>query len=194
MYRELRNLKYDKAGKDVDYKIVLEGDILKVFFLGSNSKIDWIHNFDFPITVYKNQVSPIKAHRGFVKAYKSANDAIFEKIGKIEDLSTKIVYVVGHSYGGAMSILFAEDFYFRYNIKPKVITYGSPKVLYGKKATEYVRSCCNEVSQFAHRNDIVTYMPPFPFYKHVSLVRFGKFNFFSLFNPGKYHQCYDEIN
>lgn len=199
MYKELMSLKYEKAGNDVDYKIVLKKDKeeLDVFFLGSNSKADWKNNFNFPVKVYKKQESCILAHRGFVKAFKSANDEIFDKIeemllkSKVDISKTKVCFI-GHSFGGAMAVLSAEDFWFRFRVKPNVYTYGSPRVLFGNKSKNYVRSCINEIVQFSHRNDIVTYVPPM--YKHVEEMKIGKFYLKGLFNPQKYHLIYDDLD
>lgn len=196
-YNELHSLKYEKAGEDVDFKIVLKDkNKLFIYFLGSNSDTDWKNNFNFPAKVYKKQESCIMAHRGFAKAYKSANDIIFEKIKSVVfennlDITNTTVVFVGHSFGGAMAVLAAEDFYYRYDIRPNLITYGAPRVIFGKKAKNYVRGCIADAFQYAHRNDIVTYVPPF--FTHISKNKLGKFNFFGLFNPYKYHLIYGEI-
>lgn len=195
IYNQILNVKYEKVGKDVDVFVDLDpvDYTLKVYFLGSNSKVDWKTNFNFPCKVYKRQKSCLKAHRGFVKAFKSTNDIIIEKMLKLAEefsipLEELVVTFIGHSFGGAMAVLAAEDFYFRTNKKPNVITFGAPKILGNKKSVEYIKSCCDEIFQFAHWNDIVTHVPPF-FY-HVKKHRLGKFNFINLFKPQIYHLIY----
>ena len=43
-----------------------------------------------------------------------------------------------------------------------------------------------------HKNDIVTYMPPFIGFFAMKPIKLGKFNLFSLFNPKKWHTEYGE--
>lgn len=51
----------------------------------------------------------------------------------------------------------------------------------------------NKVVQYAHKADIVTYMPPLPGYWNVKVKRIGKFNLKDLlFNSAKMHTCYGD--
>lgn len=197
LYKKLWSVEYEKVGNDVDVFVDLDpvDYTLQVFFLGSNSDADWETNYDFPCKVYKHQKSCLKAHRGFVKTFKTANDIIAEKITKLTEefsipLEDLTVTFIGHSFGGAMAILAAEDFCYRTNKKPNLITFGAPKILGNKKSVKYIRSCCDEIFQFAHWNDIVTHVPPF-FY-HVKKHRLGKFNLIGLFKPSIYHLIYGD--
>lgn len=197
VYNKITDLSYEKIGKDVDVFVDLDpvNYSLNVYFLGSNSKTDWKTNFNFPSKVYKRQKSCLKAHRGFVKAFKTANDVIIEKMLNLSKefsipLKELEVTFIGHSFGGAMAILAAEDFCFRFEQKPNVITFGAPKLLANKKSVNYIKNCCGEIFQFAHQNDIVTYLPPM--YRHVKKHKLGKFNLIELFKPNIYHLIYGE--
>lgn len=70
--------------------------------------------------------------KGWADAYKSANDLIMEKLISVLKPDYN-VEICGWSYGGAVALLAAEDFYFRTKIKPDVITFGAPKPLFGNK-------------------------------------------------------------
>jgi predicted lipase len=195
VYNKILGLSYEKIGNDVDVFIDLDPVeySLKVYFLGSNSKTDWKTNFDFPSKVYKRQKSCLKAHRGFVRTFKTANDTIIEKmlnLSKEFSIPMKELEVsfIGHSFGGAMAILAAEDFYFRFEQKPNIITFGSPKILANKKSVNYIKDCCGEIFQFAHQNDIVTYMPPM--YRHIKKHKLGKFSLTEILKPHIYHLIY----
>lgn len=186
-YEKLFNLiedtEYETVGIDVQYQIKKIDGILYLLFQESTSKKDWEINFDFPVKVYKKQENTILAHRGFVKAWKSCNDIIMDNFIKaITDeykMINKIV-IAGWSYGGAMAQLAAEDLHFRTHIKPVLITYGSPKILFGRKPKKYFTSCIDKESkQFANRSDLVTKVPPF--YSTFNRIKLGKFNLIELF-------------
>lgn len=197
LFKELLKNNYTKYGEDVDVCFKLKENKLFVFFQGSNSKIDWKNNFRFFAKMYKKQVSPMLVHKGFARAWKSCNDEIMEVIKLFkQDVGEELQTVfVGHSFGGAMALLAAEDYNFRFQGKPfvdepTVITYGSPKVFATRKSVKYVRNCYKDIKQFAHKSDIVTYVPPF--YKHVKKDKIGKFSFIDLFKPIIYHLIYGE--
>lgn len=193
LFSKIKTNNYETFGDDVQCKVEVDnkGKKIIVYFAESNSKRDWINNFDFPIKVYKNQVSCIKASRGWGNAYKSANDKIITLIEKaIAEKPKYTVLVCGWSYGGAIATLCSEDIHFRLGISPELITFGSPRVLFGKKSVEYVSSCCVSVKEYAHRNDIVPFLPFFN--KHIREIKIGKKTLFGIFKPNTYHCIYNE--
>lgn len=185
LYNEIWNTDYKKSGLDVDWTIkvdTLEREI-RLLFAPSNSSMDWKNNFKFPAKLYKNQENKFYVAVGWGNCYKSCNDEIMDElINAIKKNPQFKVTIAGHSYGGAMSVLAAEDLHYRLSIKPDVVTFGAPKPLYGKVTKEYFLSCCHTVNQYAHVNDIVPKMPPFPLYENMNVVKIGKkcsiFNFF----------------
>lgn len=180
------------SGLDVQWKVITAGGYPFLAFQGSTSKTDWKNNFTFFVKPYKNQKSEMLVHKGFAKAWKSCNDEVIDAFVGLTKLLKKEPVIVGHSFGGAMAVLAGEDFFFRTGKKPTVITFGAPKVVWGKKSFEHVNNCVF-AQQFAERNDIVPFCPPIPGYKHISEWKIGDgFNVFKLFNPGKYHQIYGE--
>ena len=212
LYKLIKESKYKKVGSDIDYTIAigLEDDkTIYLLFEESSSWTDWRHNFAFTARWYKMYSNPkMKCHHGFADAYRSANDIIMqellEEVAKHPDYK---VVIAGWSFGGAMTLLAAEDFNYRTRSdkndvnsgkKATIYTFGGPKVAANEVTAAYITSCVTSFSkQFAHTQDIVTYMPPLWYFHHVlPLIKVGpKLNpikVFGLFNPFKYHTKYDE--
>lgn len=189
---------YKTAGDSVDYKVLVddENHRIKLLFQCSHGDVDWKNNFDFPVKPYKEQENTLYYHRGFAKAYKSANDAIMsDLISAVSKNQEYVVEISGWSLGGAMAVLAAEDFNFRTGRLSVLITFGSPKVCFGKKTKERIKNCCFLIRQFANVNDCVPDMPPFPGYCHVDEVKIGydSWNLFRWLNPNKYHTAYGDL-
>lgn len=191
LYDMIQAAQYRKDGDDVDWTVLESGSRTYLLFRGSNSDTDWRNNFDFWAKVYKNQESPMLCHRGFGRAYRSCNDVVMSALIEAQERTGCAVVMCGHSFGGAMALLAAEDFFWRTGIRADVVTFGAPRCLVGRRTLEYVRSCCGEVTQYAHRNDIVPMLPPIPCYRHVRRVDVGKRTAFGIFNV-KYHQIYGD--
>lgn len=212
---------WNETGDKVNWSItsMKEENKVKIFlmFQDSNGFRDWVNNLRYFLSIYtkksyKNQKSKsLVLHSGFIHAYKSANDVIMkyllEKIEserKNNENSEIEVIITGWSHGGGLSQLAAEDLNFRTRkdiddvnsgIKPKVIVFGSPKVLVFNSTAKYVRSCCSEIVEVSHYNDIITIMPPLLSYKHISkpLKRVGtKLNIIKIFKPSIYHTSYND--
>ena len=194
--REIKHDEYITSGDDVQWtiKVYDSNKIFRLIFEDSCGKRDWINNFNFPIKIYKNQKSCLLAARGWGNAYKSCKDEVMKGMEIAIWLEPNYeIHICGWSYGGAMSLLAAEDLFYRFNRKAKVFTFGAPKPLYGKKSQEYVRSCVEEVHQYSHVNDCVPLMPPLPGYKRLVTDKLGKgFSFIKLFKPRIYHRIYGD--
>ena len=191
LFKLIKSSDYEKVGLDVDYQIctVPEEKAIYLLFAGSNSDIDWKIDFNFPARPYKHQTTPLMIHRGFIKAWKSANDHIIEKLRDIAIFCTGYeIYVAGWSYGGAMAILAGEDYFYRYGKKIRLITYGAPKIISGDKSRRYLESCFKTIEQYGQNNDIVTYIATF--FKHIKIKRCGdKFNLIKMLRNIKYYHC-----
>ena len=197
LFNEVIYMPAEEAGLDVDYVVIpnYPGKEVFLLFQGSGSKLDVKIDLDFPAKVYKKQESCIMAHGGFIKAWKSANDIIMKKFIAECELNPSFTPVIaGHSLGGAMAVLAAEDFYYRTGRKANVVTYGCPNVFYGKKSADYVRGCCNSVIQFAQYNDPIAAIPFC--YRQLNKVKIGeKFNLFKfIFRGPDYHLGYGKID
>ena len=102
------------------------------------------------------------------------------------------VVCCGHSYGGAGSVLMGIEIFFASGRKTDLITFGAPKPLVFIFSKLISRLFFNEVKQYAHKCDIVSYMPPLPGYWNLNVQRLGKFSLKGLFHPDIYHQCYGD--
>ena len=193
LYNKLLNITdWKTVGDDVQYAIFSDDKNIYLAWQQTTSERDWQINFDFPAKMYKKQESCICVARGWGNAYKSCNDEVMNDF--ITRLGDKQPVICGWSYGGAMSVISAEDFYYRTKIKPVVITYGAPKPLFGAKCQKYVLSCCKEVYQWTHVNDLVTIMPPLIGYYRLATNKLGKFNLIEFFKPNIYHCIYGDKN
>ncbi|NUU62041.1 lipase family protein [Paenibacillus agri] len=129
-----------------------------VAFRGTISTTNWISN------AMAMQIKPdfIKedclTHRGFTNIYSSAREGILSTLGRLSP--EKILYITGHSLGGALATLCAIDVAANTNhTSPNLFTYGSPRVgdpEFVKAFTKYVRKS----SRIANIFDLVTYVPP----------------------------------
>jgi hypothetical protein len=147
---------------------------LIISFRGSQQTQDWINDFNawHTIVPYGNYASDIRVHQGFLKCYKSVRDRILEYIQKHRD-EIGVIFVTGHSLGGALATLCAVDIQYNYSIYLEVYTSGAPAV--GNKA--FARSYNRRVPDTTRtymRRDIVPKLPPWWFglklkggYKHV---------------------------
>ena len=84
------------------------------------------------------------------------------------------------------------EIFFQSGKKPDLITFGAPKPLVFLFTKLISRIFFGKVTQYAHRSDIVTYLPPLPWYWNVKVIRIGKFSLKGLFNPKKYHCIYGD--
>lgn len=183
---------YETIGDDLDYQIVEIEGAAALVFQQSVSRRDWINNFDFIKKPYKNQRNHMLVHRGYARVWKEVNDQVMAEFIEAAKNTDKQPFVMGWSFGGAMSVLAAEDFYYRTGVKPMVVTFGAPKVAGDKKTRNYIASC-GDFFQYADRNDCVPLMPPMPWFKQINKISVGgKFNLFELFNPVKNHTSYGD--
>lgn len=192
----IKETDYITSGDEVDWAILTDklGCVIRLLFEESTTRRDWINNFDFPIKLYKNQQHKFLVARGWGNAYKSCNDVIMQTMKETIEMYPEFkIEVLGWSYGGAMAQLAVEDINFRFGRKCNLITFGSPKPLFGHRTKKYFKSCCNEVNQYTNVCDVVCMCPPLIGYKRIRTTRVGHMDsIFQLFHPEIYHQSYDD--
>lgn len=204
LFAKIRDASYTTSGDSVDWTVQVNDNEKRVYLLfeESRGKRDWINNLNIfvkiykhlPKKLYKQQESSIKAARGWGDAWKSCNDEVMEALIKArQEHPDYAVYIAGWSYGGAMTVLAAEDYHYRTGEKPFIVTFGAPKPLFSGPCQEYVRSCIAAAWQWSNNNDCVCAMPPFPGYHRINTMECGdRFNLIKWFKPGIYHCMYGD--
>lgn len=194
IYNTIQKIDYMQTGYFVDWNCsyVEKEHKIKLYFQGTNQKQDWNINLNFPCKLYKKQENEFWVHRGYKKAWKSTNDCIIAVINElISFYNCTEIEIYGHSYGGALAMIAAEDIYYHTGIKPVVITFGSPKIFCGKKSKNYIKSCCRIIRNYSHVNDIV---PKIMFYYNVPneiIIGNEEYKPFEKFKI-KWHLCYGD--
>ena len=157
LFGECLSKNYKHTEEAGSYAFEIEGDTLKIWLEHSNGESDWRNNFDFPAKAYRDMPLPWKAHRGFMRVFKSIESNIKEAV---LNPNIKKIQIVGYSHGAALAMLCHE--YCVYN-RPDAEVYGygfgSPRVLYGKYTDELLTRWEN-FTVIRNYDDIVTHLPP----------------------------------
>lgn len=168
------SLSYMEIGNTVNYAVKREGRTLYIFFEDSDGKTDWKRNLDFPVKAYKRmQKTAWYAHRGFLRAWKEVEPALF---ADISDEKIQKIVVAGYSHGGAIALLCHEYIWFhRPDLRGNLEGYGfgCPRVIWkaGKSKQRWKNFCV-----IRNLDDLITHLPPaFLGFRHVgSLLKIGK--------------------
>lgn len=196
LYEYQKNLDYKTNTLDYDWRVKVENEeqTIYVFSQFSTSTLDWIVNFLFFFIPQIRRWYVYFACLGWQTAFNSCKGLMMNEVMSAMNLfpGYKVV-CCGHSYGGAGSVLVGIEIFFQTGIRPDLITFGAPKPLVFLFTKLITRLFFNKVVQYAHKADIVTYMPPLPGYWNVKVNRIGKFNLKDLlFNSAKMHTCYGD--
>ena len=195
LYEFQKSLEYNTNITDYNWcvKIVNEEKTIYVLTQFSTSIKDWIVNFLFFLIPQIRRWYIYFTCMGWQSAFNSCRDILMNEV--LTAMNTFPDYKVvccGHSYGGAVSVLVGIEIFFSSGKKPDLITFGAPKPLFTFLTRCFTRLFFNKVTQYAHKSDIVTYMPPLPGYWNVRVIKLGKFSFKGLFDPFTYHCCYGD--
>lgn len=197
LFNYLRNVEYHTLGADLQYRIDVDDNekVIRVMFQESSSKLDWFLNFLIPIVPAIINKKPYWFSRGWRLSWNSGRHIIMEYLKLfITHNPGYRIEVCGYSFGGAIAQICGIEIYENFGVKSELITFGSPSPLFGIITKLMAKRCFNSVQQYAHKSDIVTWAPPFPFYFSIKNKRIGKFSFKGLFNPLTYHQIYNDEN
>lgn len=126
-----------------------------VCFRGTETEFEWAEDgFAVP---WPNPLGPGEVHKGFLDAYTKVVRSVHEGVDAARKLAPKAsVRVVGHSLGGALSILAALDLS---SLNPCVYTFASPRVCFGVVAANSFDLHIPQCLRVENRVDIVPHLP-----------------------------------
>ena len=195
LYNLQKSVKYNDNVVDYNWNVTVNDNekTIYVFTQFSVSILDWIVNFLFFFIPQVRNWYVYFTPLGWQSAFNSCKGLIMNKVlSEMNAHPDYKVHCVGHSYGGASSVLVGIEIFFLSGIRPYLTTFGAPKPL----VFLFTKLTCllffTEIRQYAHKSDIITYMPPVPGYWNLKVIRIGKFSFKDLFKPYTYHLCYGD--
>jgi hypothetical protein len=184
------------AKKEVELSIGIKDRILYIAFLGSVSKMDWIHNFMIWKIPYKRMKKLFFVHAGFLRIYRINQEFIHLVLDRNRG-TFDAVYINGHSLGGAVAEICHEDMVFLkeeglLDMGDKTIhtvTSGAPRA-FGAFFSSVPRRRCRNLIRVRYHNDGVPCLPPAILgYRHVGMEKqYGKPSLFGWCLPSAvYH-------
>ena len=181
---------YDSDSKEGDWQVKRSGNTIYIYFQWSDSIGDWFRNLDFFATevAYKGG-SNWKAHRGFLRVWKSLEADIYEYIdNEIEKRGgVENIIVIGYSHGAAIAGLATEALVYNYGeFGMNIFGYGfgCPRFVYGDLRLD-VKRRFKRFTVINNANDIVSKLPP----KIFGFTEVGEV--LTLYNVGKKLNCID---
>lgn len=195
LYEHQKTVLYNNNIYDYNWCVETDHKEKKIYIFTKYSTTlkDWIINFLFFFIPQIRRWFVYFACLGWQTAFNCCKGLILNKaLSEINEHPDYEIICCGHSYGGAGSVLTGIEIFFQTGIKPSLITFGSPKPLFFILSRILIKRFFKSVEQYAHKSDIVSYMPPFLGYYNIKVIRIGSFNFKDLFNPGEYHCCYGD--
>lgn len=167
-FQKCLKIKYVHCENHGSYMFERNGGKLVVYFEGSNGRVDWKNNFDFPAKPYRDMKNLWFCHRGFLRVWKSIESHICYDL--LDETVTEIE-IIGYSHGGAIAQLCYE--YVKFNRPDVVVTgygFGAPRVFWGF-ARKAVKERFKGFKVIRNGKDIVTHVPPVLFgFRHICEV------------------------
>ncbi|MGI9282961.1 MAG: lipase family protein [Endozoicomonas sp.] len=131
-----------------------------VVFRGTQYLADYLSNANFFVGSSNTGRS---VHQGFMKAFNSMLPQLREFTGKLSNGSQ--VHCIGHSLGGALATIAAEWLSVEKGIRPKLYTFGSPRVGLQDFAHGTTQRLGSEnIFRAWHKTDLVPMIPIWPFF------------------------------
>lgn len=195
LFQKICNSSYTNIGRDLSYRIEIDDmeHVIRVMFQGTVSKADYISDlliFAIPVSI---NGSIYWTTYGWWRAFHSGKaEILLNALKAYRDNPRYRIEVSGHSLGGLMAILFGITLYKEVGIKSRLVTFGTPKGLFGRITVHKAKTCFTSITQYAHRSDIITWCVPFLGYHTIKNIHLGKFSVLGLFNPNKYHMIYGD--
>lgn len=196
LYNLIGNISYTTIGDSVDYAIIPDHEEkkIRILFQCSISKRDWINNLMFFPAIHYVKWCLFFGARGWLNAWETAQEEILSKILEAKQNYPEYkIQIAGHSYGGTIAIWTVIEYFFRTKNKvDELITFGAAKPLIGLIMPIVTRFFVKYTKQYSHWQDLVTYLPPLPFYWRLNTKRVGEgwWKFWRIIHAEKYHTSY----
>ena len=177
LFRRCLEAQYTEGENAVSYCAQREHRNLYLLFQWSRGCEDWRNNFDFPAVPYRDMKHTWYCHRGFLRVWKSAEDAVADMI---TDPGIRHITVVGYSHGAALAVLAHEFVWYR---RPDLrdhglhgFGFGAPRVYFGSCFGCGLHNRWKNFTVVRCGGDLVTHLPPAVFgYRHVgNMLRVGQ--------------------
>lgn len=158
-------------GLDVQYRVELVDDVVRVYFQCTKSFLDWLYDFWFTPTRGGTLYGKYRVHAGYLRVFESVvKDVIYDILDMIPKTGARI-QLFGYSYGGSVATLlhlFLRTFW--PNTIVQTWTFGAPRVFWGNLTPE-TEALLDTVTAFKVWGDIAAmYMPKFTGYRDVGNV------------------------
>ena len=164
---QIKGISYDGIVRPFAY-IFTKPKIALIIFTGTVFVDEWIEDLDLSQTApiaLKGYKKGVLCHSGFYNIYSTLQKQIRDEVINLGSVS---IYISGHSLGGALATLCAYDLAY---LKPKLFTYGSPRV-FNTKGSQILNEEISEIQRVYNTEDIFTTVPlPLAFdenYEHVA--------------------------
>lgn len=144
----------------VQATVDMDGNRAIVCLRGSNSVIDWKHNFKFgkePFLSRKHSDPAKKVHSGFFIGHNSVKAKIYRKLNALIDAGgCERILFTGHSAGLTSSLL-AYDFVNEKDLPIEIVTFGTPRL--GNKAFADDFDSKMNCTRIVNDNDLIPLAP-----------------------------------
>ena len=182
---------YTDVENDVSFAVQQADGRFYILFEWSRGCVDWKNNLDFPIAPYRDMQDRWYCHRGFLRAWKTAEPYV-EKI--LQRMHPEKITVAGFSHGGALATFCYEYIWFHHpGLRPHLagMGFGAPRVVSCPTGCDALAARWANYTVVRNLDDIVTHLPPkFMGYRHVGRLweigKKGRYTSFDAHRPENY--------
>jgi hypothetical protein len=158
----------ENESTDIQCGIIISYNKIIIVFKGTDSLIDCYYDLKF---IKRNiDLNDIQIHKGFFDQLISIYDELIDNINKLLTINPSyMIYITGHSAGGAQGTIFAYLLSKKYlNKIIKLITFGCPKVGNYEWFEDFNTMKNIIYYRISNEGDIITKIPNYNYY-HVGI-------------------------